>query len=107
MVSLARNIGYVPRSRTAATATIKLGDVDLGTTTDATPKFLKLRTGLVCIGSVENTTLGFSLPESVTSTRVIDINGTSFAQFDDDITIYEGTFSEVISLILQSIKDIY
>ena len=92
VVSLARNIGYVPRSRTAATATIKLGDVDLGTTTDATPKFLKLRAGLVCIGSVENTTFRFSLPESITSTRVIDINGTSFAQFDDDITIYEGTF---------------
>ena len=92
VVSLARNIGYVPRSRTAATATIKLGDVDLGTTTDATPKFLKLRAGLVCIGSVENTTFRFSLPESVTSTRVKDINGTSFAQFDDDITIYEGTF---------------
>ena len=92
VVSLARNIGYVPRSRTAATATIKLGDVDLGTTTDATPKFLKLRAGLVCIGSVENTTFRFSLPESITSTRVIDINGTSFAQFDDDITIYEGTY---------------
>ena len=92
VVSLARNIGYVPRSRTAATATIKLGDVDLGTTTDATPKFLKLRSGLVCIGSVENTTFRFSLPESITSTRVVDINGTSFAQFDDDITIYEGTY---------------
>ena len=92
VVSLARNIGYVPRSRTAATATIKLGDVELGTTTDATPKFLKLRAGLVCIGSVENTTFRFSLPESITSTRVVDINGTSFAQFDDDITIYEGTY---------------
>ena len=62
VVSLARNVGYVPRSRTAATATIKLGDVDLGTTTDATPRFLKLRPGIVCIGSVENTTFRFSLP---------------------------------------------
>ena len=44
VVSLARNIGYVPRSRTAATATIKLGDVDLGATTDATPKFCLLYT---------------------------------------------------------------
>ena len=86
VVSLARNIGYVPRSRTAATATIKLGDVDLGTTTDATPKTLKLRSGLVCIGSVENTTYRFSVPDEITSTRVTDINGTSFAQFDDDIT---------------------
>ena len=92
VVSLARNIGYVPRSRTAATATIKLGDVDLGTTTDATPRFLKLRSGIVCIGSVENTTFRFSLPDSITSTRVKDIGGTSFAQFDDEITIYEGTY---------------
>ena len=92
VISLARNIGYIPRSRTAATATIKLGDVDLGTTTDATPKFLKLRAGLICIGNVENTTFRFSLPESITSTRVKDINGTSFAQFDDDIIIYEGTY---------------
>ena len=92
VVSLARNIGYIPRSRTAATATIKLNDVDLGTTTDATPKSLKLRSGLVCIGNVENTTYRFSLPEEVTSTRVRDIDGTSFAQFDDDITVYEGTY---------------
>ena len=92
VVSLARNIGYVPRSRTAATATIKLGDVDLGPTTDATPKTLKLRSGLVCIGSIENTTYRFSIPDEITSTRVIDIGGTSFAQFDDDITIYEGTY---------------
>ena len=92
VVSLARNIGYVPRSRTAATATIKLGDVDLGTTTDATPKTLKLRSGLVCIGGIENTTYRFSIPDEITSTRVIDIGGTSFAQFDDDITIYEGTY---------------
>ena len=92
VVSLARNIGYIPRSRTAATGTIKIGDVNLGATTDATPKSLKLRSGLVCIGNVENTTYRFSIPDTVTSTRVTDIGGTSFAQFDDDITIYEGTY---------------
>ena len=107
VVSLARNIGYVPRSRTAATATIKLGDVDLGTTTDATPKFLKLRSGLVCIGSVENTTYRFSLPESITSTRVKDINGTSFAQFDDDITIYEGTFLQRLYIVDTTVDQRY
>ena len=96
VVSLARTIGYVPRSRTAATATIKLGDVDLGPTTDATPKTLKLRSGLVCIGGIENTTYRFSIPDEITSTRVIDIGGTSFAQFDDDITIYEGTYLQRI-----------
>ena len=92
VVSLARNIGYVPRSKTAATARIKIDDVDLGTTTSATPKILTLRSGLVCIGNVENTTFRFSIPDNVTSSRVKDINGTSFAQFDDEITIFEGTY---------------
>ena len=92
VVSLARNIGYVPRSKTAATARIKIDDIDLGTTNDATPKILTLRSGLVCIGNVENTTFRFSIPDNITSSRVKDINGTSFAQFDDEITIFEGTY---------------
>ena len=91
VVSLARNIGYVPRSKTAATATINIGDVNLGATNDSTPKFLTLRTGLVCVGSVANTTYRFSIPEDITSSRVRDIGGTSFAQFLDPITVYEGT----------------
>ena len=56
VVSLARNIGYVPRSRTAATATIQIDDVDLGPTSSATPKFITLRSGLICIGNAEGTT---------------------------------------------------
>ena len=91
VVSLARNIGYVPRSKTAATATINIGDVNLGPTSNSTPKFLTLRTGLVCVGSVANTTYRFSIPEEITSSRVRDIGGTSFAQFVDPITVYEGT----------------
>ena len=91
VVSLARNIGYVPRSKTAATATINIGDVNLGATNDSTPKFLTLRTGLVCVGSVANTTYRFSIPEDITSSRVRDVGGTSFAQFLDPITVHEGT----------------
>ena len=91
VVSLARNIGYVPRSKTAAIATISIGDINLGTTNDSTPRFLTLRSGLVCVGNVENTTYRFSIPDEITSTRVRDIGGTSFAQFDDPISIYEGT----------------
>ena len=92
VVSLARNIGYVPRSKTAATATIRLSDVNVGATNDSTTKFLKLSAGLVCVGNSENTTYRFSIPDVITSTRVIDIGGTSFAQFDDPITVHEGTF---------------
>jgi len=91
VISLARNIGYVPRSKTAATAQIRISDINVGATNDSTTKFLTLQSGLVCVGASENTTYRFSLPDSVTSTRVRDIGGTSFAQFDEPITIYEGT----------------
>tara|TARA_S200000501_G_scaffold208132_2_gene195549 strand:- start:11542 stop:13488 length:1947 start_codon:yes stop_codon:yes gene_type:complete len=92
VVSLARNIGYVPRSKTAAIASINIGDINLGTTNDSTPRFLTLRSGLVCVGNSENTTYRFSIPDEITSTRVIDIDGTSFAQFDDPVSVYEGTY---------------
>ena len=92
VVSLARNIGYVPRSKRAATATIKIDDIDLGPTTDATPRFLSLRAGLVCVGNSNNTTFRFSIPETITSSAVKAIGSNSFAQFNDDITIYEGTY---------------
>ena len=92
VISLARNIGYVPRSKTAATATVRIADINVGATNDSTTKFLTLQSGLICVGSAENTTYRFSIPDTVTSTRVIDIGGTSFAQFDDPITIHEGTY---------------
>ena len=99
VVSLARNIGYVPRSKTAAIAQIKIGDVNLGTTNSSTPRFLTLRSGLVCVGNSENTTYRFSIPDEITSTRVRDINGVSFAQFDDTIDIYEGTLLQRVFLV--------
>ena len=92
VISLARNIGYVPRSKTAATAQIRLADVNVGPTNDSTTKFLTLRSGLACVGSSENTTYRFSLPDNVTSTRIVDVGGTSFAKFDDPITVHEGTY---------------
>ena len=107
VVSLARNIGYVPRSKTSATALIKLSDIDLGATTDASPKSITLRSGLVCIGNVENTTFRFSLPDNITSSRVKDINGNSFAQFDNDITIYEGTYLQRVYRVDTTIDQRY
>ena len=91
VISLARNIGYVPRSKTAATASIRLSDINVGPTNDSTTKFLTLRSGLVCVGSADNTTYRFSIPDNLTSTRIRDIGGTSFAQFDDPIIVHEGT----------------
>ena len=92
VVSLARNIGYVPRSKTAATAVVRIGDINVGTTNNSTTKFLTLRAGLICVGASENTTYRFSIPDNITSTRVKDIGGTSFAQFDEPIIIHEGTY---------------
>ena len=98
VVSLARNIGYVPRSKTAATATINISDINLGPTNDSTPRFLTLRAGLVCVGSSENTTYRFSTPDDITSSRVIDVNGTAFAKFETPITVYQGTLLQRVYL---------
>ncbi len=103
VISLARNIGYVPRSKTAATAQIRISDVNVGETNDNTTKFLTLQAGLVCVGSSGNTTYRFSLPDNITSTRVVDVGGTSFAKFDDPITIHEGTLLQRVYRVDTSI----
>ena len=107
VISLARNIGYVPRSKTAATATIRINDINVGATNDSTTKFLKLRSGLVCVGSAENTTYRFSIPDEIISTRVVDIGGTSFAKFDNPITIYEGTYLQRVYRVDSSVDQRY
>ena len=107
VVSLARNIGYVPRSRTASTARIRIGDINVGATNDSTTKFLTLRSGLVCVGSAENTTFRFSIPDDVISTRVRDIGGTSFAHFDEPITIHEGTYLQRVYRVDTSVDQRY
>ena len=107
VVSLARNIGYVPRSKTAATAKIKLDDVNLGPTNDNTPSFIKLRPGLICVGNSDNTTFRFSIPDAITSSRVKNVGSNSFAQFDDEITIYEGTYLSRSYLVDTSVDERY
>ena len=81
VVSLARNIGYVPRSRTAAKAQISF-DTSIGTSTP----IVTLQAGLVCVGTVDNTSYTFSVPDNI-STNVV--NGT--ASFNN-IDVYQGTF---------------
>ena len=60
VTSLARNIGYVPRSRTAATATVSF---NANTSTD-TP-LMTLKAGIVCVGTLSNTSVVFSTPEDI------------------------------------------
>ena len=81
VVSLARNIGYVPRSRRSARARISFtvdGLVDTST--------LTINAGVICNGAGENTNFIFCIPEDIT---VPVVNG--FAEFTN-IEIYEGVF---------------
>lgn len=83
VVSLARNIGYVPRSRRAAQAQISF-DVDMSQTDSRT---IKLLAGQVAVGSVRDGGYIFSIPDDITVP--VDSNGQ--ASFDG-IQIYEGIF---------------
>lgn len=85
VVSLARNIGYVPRSRTASRALISFF---VDTTQFSTkPITLTLKKGVVCTSTSFGTeSYTFAVPSDIT---VPVING--IATFDD-VQIYEGTF---------------
>ena len=86
VVSLARNIGYVPRSKTSSRANISFFVDTTGFTTK--PLTLTLKKGTVCTSSGifggQNYT--FTIPEDIT--RPV-INGISTFE---NISIYEGTF---------------
>ena len=91
VVSLARNVGYVPRSRSSAQAIISF-DV---TTSGNTPTHT-LQAGLVCVGSSNDSSFVFSIPESITTTttQLTDNAGniiSSTSSFND-IVVYQGTY---------------
>ena len=81
VVSLARNIGYVPRSRTSAKA-----QVSFNMSIDALTPIVTLQAGLLCVGTVDNSSYTFSIPDNISTTVV---NG--IASFDK-INVYQGTF---------------
>jgi len=82
VVALARNIGYVPQSRRAATANVSFS-VDLGAGTSKST--VTLKAGLVALGDFANTNFTFAVPEDITS-PVKD--GIAFFTID----IKQGTF---------------
>ena len=91
VVSLARNVGYVPRSRTASQAIISFDITTSGNTPTHT-----LQAGLLCVGSSNDTTFVFSIPESITTTttQLTDNAGniiSSTSSFND-IVVYQGTY---------------
>ena len=85
VVSLVRNIGYVPRSRKAAIAKINLS-VDLG---DIVTSTVKLSKGIVATGTISNGSYIFSIPDDIT----VNVDANNIASFND-IEIYEGSLLE-------------
>ena len=83
VVSLARNIGYVPRSKKSAVATISF-NVDVSS---MTAQQVKLKAGLVALGSVQGGNYTFSIPDDITVTP----NSNGIASFEN-ISIYEGNY---------------
>ena len=90
VVSLARNIGYVPRSRTAATAEVSF-DVGLNITSLNLTPTATIRAGLVCVGDANNTSYVFSTSEDISAPITEPSPGTFVASFRN-ILIKEGTF---------------
>ncbi len=89
VVSLARNIGYIPKSKTAARAVVSFL-VDLTTTREKYPLTLTLKKGPVCTSasSVNGQTYVFLIPDDIT---VPVVDGVAFF---NEVTIYEGTLIE-------------
>ena len=85
VVSLARNIGYIPRSKTAAVA-----DVTFTVPTSTSGAFISLEAGLVCIGAADNTTYRFSVPENISAT--VENGVAQFGTADKPIKMYQGSF---------------
>ena len=89
VVSLARNIGYVPRSKTAARASISFN-----VTANSTSTQMVLQPGLVCVGRSNDSDIVFSISETITTNTTVN-NGVATASFGSvtaPIQVLEGTF---------------
>ena len=91
VVSLARNIGYVPRSRKSAEAV-----VDFEYKFNGNSNTITLKKGLALVGAVNNTSYTFSVPEDVTVNSPLDSGGVGgnnsprTGKFSG-LTVYQGT----------------
>ena len=85
VVSLARNIGYVPHSKKSSVAEISF-NVDVSDTSAVT---LTLKAGIVALSYKQfgNSSFVFSIPSDIT----VNVDSDGIATFND-IKIYEGTY---------------
>ena len=89
VVSLARNIGYVPRSKSAARASISFN-----VTANSTSSSITLQPGLVCVGRSNDSDIVFSVSESIVAATTVNsgIATASFGSATSPIEVLEGTF---------------
>ena len=105
VVSLARNIGYVPRSNTAAKASITFS-VEIDDAASQVP-FVTLKPGLVAVGQANESTYRFSIPESISAIveNVTNEDGSvsrvaTFGTQTNPITVYQGSLVENTFLVM-------
>jgi len=85
VVSLARNIGYLPRSRKASKANISF-NVDAR---DISASSITLKAGLVVTTNARFSSVSYSF--IITEDITVPVDSTGFANFDN-IDVYEGTY---------------
>ena len=85
VVSLARNIGYVPRSSSSAKA-----HVTFSVPTSTTSQFITLKAGLVAVGNYDNTSYRFSVPEDISAP--VKNGFADFGSATKPVTISQGTY---------------
>tara|TARA_Y100000004_G_scaffold80638_1_gene90623 strand:- start:2127 stop:4031 length:1905 start_codon:yes stop_codon:yes gene_type:complete len=102
VVSLARNIGYIPRSKRAASATVSfLAEVPANNTTPT----VTLKAGIVATGGASDLSYTFSIPQDI-SVPVTEYDGVNprYAAFNE-VEIYEGSFVKNNFTVDTSIPD--
>ena len=90
VVSLASNIGYTPRSKTAANAQVT---INLTITDDTSA--VTLEPGIVCTGDVDNETYTFAITQPITTLTEVDPTNSNqkIAKFEN-ISVFQGTYLE-------------
>ena len=94
VVSLARNIGYVPRSKRAAKMLVDYNVTGINTTSTS----VVFQPGIIANGSISNVNYLFSIPEKVTGTAK---DGTATGT----IEIFQGQFLENTFVINDSLPN--
>jgi len=94
VVSLARNIGYVPRSKKAASARVTFS------ASNVSARSVTLKKGVVALGAADNANYIFSIPEDITATP----NSNKRVTFSN-IEILEGNLLKKVFTVNDSLPD--